>query len=295
MRIEELVQKRLRRQISAWLAREPEVRRSADAEELHRLRRAGQRFDAALRLFEDYVPAGLQRFQPEFKPLLRSLGAVRDLDIRLQAIGRFRRGLTAAESRAVEPLLRLTQTEHARLRAQMLRAMQDVGPADRMRRWQHSLGQLSAHSSSEHAPAVAVVPALIQARHRKLRKAARRLGAHSTQTQYHAVRARVKKLRYAVESAIPLYGRTAEKFLRALRKAQRALGEQHDAYLVRQALLTLVRRPARGFSSATVSLVNRIAEQQTAVAIDAREAFHEAHRKLHGKRWKRLRRAMAAA
>jgi len=294
MQIEELVQARLRQQISVWLAREPEVRRSANTEALRRLRRAGQRFDAALRLFEDHVPAELQRFQPEFKSLLRSLGAVRDLDIRLQAVERFRRTLTGPERKAFEPLRQLMQAEHSQLRARMLHELGDVGPAVRMRRWRRSLTHFPAHSDSGHALAVTVMPALIRARRRKVRKAVRRLNARSTETQYHAVRVRVKKLRYAVESTIALYGPRAEKFLRTLRKIQRSLGEQHDAYIVRQAVLALVRRPTGELSAEAVLLMNRMAAQQTAAAVEAREAFHRNYRKLHGKRWKRLRRAMIA-
>lgn len=295
MRIDELVLARLRRQTSLWLAREPDVRRTDDAEALRLLRAAGQRLEAALRLYSDYLPRVVQRARPALKPLLRSLGAVRDLDIRDQAFEEFGQSLTPRQRTILAPVRRQFHAEHSRLRSQALHALDAAGSMQRMERLQQSLSfHSSPHSRREQKSARTVASKLVRKRYRKLRKAADRLDAHSSNEDYHAVRRQVKKLRYAVESTTVLYGRPADKLLLALQKVQRSLGDQHDAYLVQQAVLGLARHPAERLPPEALLLTGRMAELQAEIANRARREFQKRYGKLRGKPWKRLRRALSA-
>ena len=88
-----------------------------------------------------------------------------------------------------------------------------------------------------------------------------RLTPASTEDERHAVRGRVKKLRYAVESVADLYGKPAAALLRTLRGLQNQLGKEHDAHLTRQRLRALSDRPREGFGPSTLFLLGQMAER----------------------------------
>jgi CHAD domain-containing protein len=287
----------LRRLHEEWQANEPPARLGEGPEALHRLRVTARRMQTILGLFRAYVPASVRNSRPTLKGLLDALGLVRDADIRLEAVSAFRASLPESERSGLDPLLQFLRSERVRARSTMLRALD----ARRAREWLDTLpDQLartpppttSASAASRNVAALTVVPDLIRKRYRKLRKAARRLTAKSSMAEFHEVRVRAKKLRYALEAIAPTYAKPANRMLTALHKLQSRLGTQHDADVIAHYLTQLAGHPPADFAAATLFLMGRMAEQRARTAIRLGRKVARPWRKVRGKRWKTLRARM---
>jgi CHAD domain-containing protein len=284
----------LRRLLDEWRALEPAARLGESPEALHALRVTGRRMDTVLGLFEAHLPAGLRRSRPGLKRLLDILGAVRDVDIRLEAAGKFRDALPEGDRRGLDPLLRQLGSERGAARAGMLRALDGKAA----RQWLDTLSHHLARpvpmtsASSRHAAALSVVPGLIRRRYRKLRQCAHRLTADSPLGDYHEMRLRTKKLRYALEIVARTYARPADDMLAALLKLQGRLGTQHDAGAVAAYLTQLAIQPPPRFTPQTLFLMGKMAEKHAHRAARFGSRVGKSWRKVRGKRWKALRARM---
>ncbi|MGH8318884.1 MAG: CHAD domain-containing protein [Steroidobacteraceae bacterium] len=285
----------LHRLIDEWRVHEPAARLGESPEALHALRVTGRRMDTVLSLFRDHLPSAVGKSRPKLKSLLDALGAARDVDIRLEAANTFHGELPESDRRALDPLLRHLESERSAARTNMLRAL-DAKPT---RHWLERLTTQLARPTPETpsasppgAAALSVVPDLIRKRYRKLRKCARRLTRESSMSQYHAVRVRTKKLRYALEIAAPTYAQPADEMLAALHKLQSRLGVQHDSDVVARYVMQLAARPPSEFSPQTLFLMGRMTELHTRKAARMGGKVEKPWRKLRGKRWKGLRTRM---
>lgn len=280
---------RLRRLCTAWFTYEPGARLGDDPEPLHDLRTTARRLDASLGHFAAYLPATFARSRQKVKSLLRTFGAVRDLDVQLEELAQFSGSLPEPDQRALGPLQRHLESERGKARSHMLKSLDSESTRD----WLDHLVTGLAQSPSEplpggDVPAVAIAPELIEDRFRKLKKAYRGLTETSSTEEYHRVRGRVKKLRYAIESVASIYGKPAEQMLRRLRRLQDELGRKQDAHVAQQRLLGLASQPAQEFSPRALFLMGRFAEHCAAADVDARERIDKAWGKVRGRRWKAL-------
>lgn len=172
--------------------------------------------------------------------------------------------------------------------------------AKRVRDWLDTLPDRLARTplptasvSSRNPAALTVVPDLIHERYRKLRKSARRLTRESSMAEFHEVRVRAKKLRYALEVVAPTYRKPAEKMLAALHKLQSRLGMQHDADVISQYLTRLASHPPAGLTAATLFTMGRMAEAHARDAARMGGKVEKPWRKVRRRRWKALRSRMA--
>lgn len=282
----------LRRHLSRWIAHEPGARLGEDPEEVHDMRVAGRRLGASLALFAPYLPAALGRTRARLKALLEALGGVRDLDVQLANLETFQREIAATDRPAIQPLKNLLDAERTQARIRMLRMLDSPKTEKWLARLKVELLKPSAAQTRlDHEPITAAAPMLIRSRHKKLRNAAARLTAESSMEDCHAVRGRIKKLRYAVESVAPIYGKPADALLRSLRRLQDPLGEQQDAHVTLTRLQALARQPKAKLSAETLFLMGRMAESHVAAGARGRDDFARRYPKLR-KRWKRLRRRL---
>ena len=279
-----------------WQANEPPARLGEGPDALHKLRVTARRMQTVLSLFRSCLPAAIRRNQPTLKGLLDRLGVVRDADIRIEAASSYRSSLPEADRAGLDPLLQHLQAERARARGGMLRALD----AKHTRDWLDTLPDQLARTplptaalSSRNPAALAVVPDLIRARYRKLRKSARRLTPQSSMTEFHEVRVRAKKLRYALEVVAPTYGKPAVKMLAALHKLQGRLGTQHDADVISRYLTQLAGHPPASFTAATIFLMGRMAEVHAREAARMGGKVKAPWRKVRRGRWKAVRSRMA--
>jgi triphosphatase len=257
------------------------------------MRVAGRRVDATLNLFAPFLPAALVRMRPRLKSLLRTLGKVRDLDLERAALHEFARELPDPDRIALEPFGKRLDGEYERARAGMLRTLDATATQRWLARFNLALMQPSTTRRRRQQPlAVEVAPSLLRKRYKKFRKAARALTEESSVEESHAVRGKVKSLRYATESLGVLYGKPAEQFLGALRRLQNRLGEQQDAHVAQMRLQAFVREARTDFPAETMFLMGRMAERHAVAGARARAGFEDAFQRLHRKRWKRLRRKL---
>ncbi|HEV8546143.1 MAG TPA: CHAD domain-containing protein, partial [Candidatus Limnocylindrales bacterium] len=120
--IAEAGRKVLRFHLARMIAREEGTRDGGDPEDLHAMRVATRRQRAAWRVFGEAFRAGRTRVhRKHLREVASRLGAVRDLDVLLDAADAYRAPLAAAEQRALEPLLAGWRTHRDDARRLLLR------------------------------------------------------------------------------------------------------------------------------------------------------------------------------
>jgi triphosphatase len=289
MTVGEIARANLRRNLSQWLRCEPAARLGEDQERLHDLRVAGRRLDVNLGLFEDYLPRSLTRLRLRWKALLRALGEVRDIDVQLAELERF----TDDPSRLLGPVRTRLEVERRRARARMLRMLDRASTQALVRRLHAELSKPDrVRVGRNNPPAVQVAPLLLRRYHKNFRKAADAARDYPAAEKYHEMRRRAKRLRYAIESFEGFYGEAASDFLRALQRLQDRLGMHQDAQIAAQPLQVMLGARRRKLSAETAFLMGVFTERQRMTAAEMRQRFPKAYRRVRGRRWKALRRAM---
>lgn len=282
----------LRENFAALLRKEGGTRLGEDPEDAHDMRVATRRMRAAIALFQDVLPVRMARLHDELGWVASIVGEVRDLDVQLEQL----ETLARAEGAEREALVSLTGVLSARrdaARARMLESLDSprygrvVKTCSSMLRY----GPLRG-SASSRAPAVTVAPALIEERYRKMRKSGRRIGRASTPMEYHRLRIRTKRLRYALEFLAPIYGETARTLIRRTVKLQDLLGGYQDAEVAMARLRALVAEEGSSLPPATVFAMGGIAQSYRARAQKLRRRFPSVFRSTGSNTWRDLRRLM---
>ena len=277
----------LRRHFATMLAHEPGVRLGEDPEELHDMRVATRRLRVALKLYADVLPRRAERYERNLRWVAGALGEVRDLDVHLER-------LTGEASRSGEVLDEVvTVLERGRVEAE--RRMLEVLDS---KRYEALVANFSGtlrrgRSPAPTAPIVERAPALVRRRYRKARKAARAITRDSPPEEFHDLRKKGKRLRYALEPLQGIYGKPSEKMVELLKAIQDDLGDHQDLVVaagLMEELGTTGDLPPRAVFS-----MGSIAARYTHEAAEMRAGFlgSELLRALKGgKPWKRLRKAM---
>jgi len=217
--IAEAGRKVLRFHLARMLGREAGTREGVDMEELHGMRVATRRQRAAWRVFGDAFRAGRTRaHRKRLREVAARLGAVRDLDVLLEAADAYRSELPRAEQRALEPLLRGWRDHRDDARRLLIRELDSDG----YRRWIDDYSEFVRHEG------LAVQPVSPTQPHRVRDTANSRILA-----AYEGVRAYEAVLRWAdVETLHEL--RIAGKWLRyTLEFVREALGPEASLLIAR--------------------------------------------------------------
>ncbi|HEX2181795.1 MAG TPA: CHAD domain-containing protein [Rubrobacteraceae bacterium] len=277
----------LRRHFATMLAHEPGVRLGEDPEELHDMRVATRRLRAALKLYREVLPKRAERYERDLRFFAGALGEVRDLDVHLER-------LAAEASRNWEALDEVFAALGER-RAEARRGMLEVLDSDRYERFVASFsGTLRrGRSPAPAGPILEVAPGLVRRRHKKVRKAVEALAGDSPPEDFHDLRKKGKRLRYALEPLRGIYGKPAERMVQLLKDVQDDLGDHQDlivaAELMRELGVSGDLPPRVAFS------LGAMAERYAREAAEIRANFLGSGllRALEGgKPWKRLRKAI---
>ena len=248
--------------------KEPGTRLGEDPEELHDMRVATRRLRAALALFAEVLPVRAQVFREELGWLGRLLGGVRDLDVQQE-------GLTEMASATVgwsagarphdhDPLAVLTallERERDAARDAMLSGLDSV----RFERLDRGLAAMvqqgpARRSVAARTPAVIAMPDLVVDRHKAVAKAAKRAKKSGVVADFHRLRIRCKRLRYALEFSAEVYGGRTARFVRQLTALQDELGLMQDAEVASVQLAELATSEAH-LPPATVFVMGGMAER----------------------------------
>jgi CHAD domain-containing protein len=272
------------------LAKEPGARLGDDIEELHDMRVATRRLRAGLSLFAEALPATAQSLREELGWLGRVLGAVRDLDVQVEQLDAWLAEVPETDRDALEALRALLRHQRAQARTAMLEALDS-------RRYQLLLDRLRRMLVRRRPPrtdaaatlALAVAPELIERHFRRLRKAARRIARDSSASDYHRVRIRAKRLRYALEFLADLYPEGTRPLLRRLVALQDILGQHQDADVTITRLRTLADEHGADLGPTTIFSMGEIAGRYREEMTALQDRFPPAYERITGKPWKQLR------
>jgi len=284
----------VRRQLGALVAHEAGTRLGEDIEELHDMRVATRRLRAALGVFADVLPHQFGALTPELAWLAEVLGSVRDLDVQLDRLDQSPEwhGVWAGAEGGASPVdeLRAVVTrERERARAVLLQALESPR-YERLTSGLTALAQQGAgqRSGAGHLPATAVLPGLIGQRHRGAVKAARRARRTGEASDFHRLRIRCKRLRYALEFVQDVYGDPASQFIRRLARLQDLLGGLQDSEVSMERLHSLATRAQPPLSRAAVFLMGAVAEESRREAADLLSRAKTRVKVLRGEEWQRL-------
>jgi CHAD domain-containing protein len=279
----------LRRQFTAMLAKEPGTRLGDDIEELHDMRVATRRLRAALSLFANVLPETALRAREELGWVGQGLGAVRDLDVQIEQLDEWFDAAEQEDREALAILRSLLQEQRETARTAMLEMLDSRRYEAFVRSFGRTLrARHLARSGPASKPALALAPDLIETRFRSVRKAGNRIAPESPASEYHRLRMRCKRLRYALEFLGDLYPGRTQPLMKRLVAVQDLLGRHQDADVAIDRLRQLALSGAGDLDPKTIFVMGEIAERHRQVATQQRAEFPAVYARLAAKQWKIL-------
>jgi CHAD domain-containing protein len=258
-----------------------------EPEAIHGARVATRRLRSDLRTFEPFLDArAAALLRGELRWLTADLGAVRDIEVLQDRLRKHARQLPEAEAAAVTPILRRLDADRVAARETLLAAMRSS-----------AYRELRAHvAAAASDPPYArdgkgehgrrALAKVVRKRWKKLRKAVERAGDNPSDDVLHAIRIRAKRARYAAEACVPVFGKDARRFARAMTEIQDTLGEHHDAVVAG----TWLAKTAHEVSPGEAYALGRLGEIEYQASLQARREFSRVWKRA---RRKRLRRWLA--
>jgi CHAD domain-containing protein len=257
----EAARKVIRFHLARMIAREAGMREGKDPEELHAMRVATRRQRAAWRVFGDAFDGRYtDRYTRRLKLVARDLGAVRDLDVLIEAGESYQSGLSTADRTAFEPLLRSWRTQRDTAREVLVRELDSA----RYRRW---LDAYVAFAQVDGLGARAVGP--VEPHRVRDTMASRIWAAYEVVRAYepvmrwadvttlHDLRIAAKWLRYTLEFVREALGREAGSVIEKIVALQDHLGWLHDADVAAHLARTYLVEHAGQLSEAESAAIGR--------------------------------------
>ena len=251
----------IRFHFARMLAREPGTREGSDPEELHGMRVATRRMRAAWRVFGDgFRPDRTKRLRGRLRVVASRLGAVRDLDVLLEAIEAYRAELHAAEAAAIEPLVASWRSLRDDARRLLVRELDSGGYA----RWvEESIVFLRTAGSGALSPLPTephrvrdTAPSRIWAAYERVRAYAPVLRWADLAT-LHELRIEAKRLRYTVEFVREPLGSEVGPLVERIVGLQDHLGALHDAEVGAAMARTFLVERGSALSAAETAAIGR--------------------------------------
>jgi CHAD domain-containing protein len=231
--IAEAGRKVLRFHLARMIAKEAGTRDGSDPEDLHTMRVATRRQRAAWRVFgEAFRPGRTKKHRERLREVAARLGAVRDLDVLIEAADAYRADLPVAEQRALEPLIAAWRLHRDDARQLLMRELDSDG----YRRWLDDYAEFVRHEGVAARPVVPTEPhrvrdtaaSRIQAAYEHVRSYEPVLRWADVDT-LHELRIHGKWLRYSMEFVREALGPEADGLIARVTALQDHLGLMKDA------------------------------------------------------------------
>jgi CHAD domain-containing protein len=259
--IAEAGRKVLRFHLARMLAREAGTREGVKPEDLHAMRVATRRQRAAWRVFgASFRPGRTKRYRKALREVAGRLGAVRDLDVLIEAADAYRADLPVTEQRALEPLLAGWREHRNDARVLLIRELDSDG----YRRWVDDYREFVRTEGAGVVPVGAVEP------HRVRDTAASHIwGAYEQVRAYepvlrwadvetlHELRIAGKWLRYTIEFVREALGPDSAPLIARVTALQDHLGLMHDADVTASMARTFLVEQAGGLSALESAAIGR--------------------------------------
>ena len=279
----------LRRDFLRLVEHEPVARLGDDIEGVHQMRVATRRLRAALDTFRDILPPALAKQRRELRSLGRSLGEARDLDVQRE---RFALAAPLIGRKAAGAIEAIFDDRLARTREDVLAALDSeryVAMTDTV----SDLLRAGPTAGLGDEPALASALETVEDQRRRARRLGSAIDSKSPDADYHALRLRVRDLRYVLEFFAPLGGESAEAYIRQATRLQTLLGDHQDSAVAAEFYSALARDESERLGKAGVRAANELAANATAEAEGYRWKFPKRYARLRGRRWHALRRALS--
>jgi CHAD domain-containing protein len=150
-------------------------------------------------------------------------------------------------------------------------------------------------SPSSRVPAVDAAPSLIEERYRKVRNGGRRIDRTSKPADYHRLRIRTKRLRYALQFLAPIYGEGVTALILRTVRLQNLLGAHQDAEVAVARFEAIVAEEGNDLPPAAAFAMGEIAERYAKRKAKLRRRFPKVFRRVGGAAWADVRRVMKRA
>ncbi len=277
------------------LANEAGTRLGENPEALHDMRVATRRLRAGLALFAEVLPKRGERLRRELGWLGRTLGEVRDLDVQIERLAT-EAGQDAALAPAAAAVAAVLAKHRDGARRRMLRALDS-------RRYARLLDALAAYVAANpgarrrglaRQPAALLAPDLLARAYKKVRRTGERLTDESKAEEFHRMRIRTKRLRYAIEFHESLYGKPADELVARLVAIQDHLGVHQDCHVMLAQIDELRLERAKRLPPGALFAMGTLAERLARRGATLRRQFPRLFRAVRGKTWKRLKHAFDA-
>lgn len=257
--------------------------RLGDVEGLHQMRVAARRLRSDLRTFRRLVdPAWAAGLSDELRWLGALLGTVRDADVQIERV----EAMAGDLEPDLGPLLERFRRRREEGRAALLEGLAGERYVNLLDRLVDAVRDPLVTARAER-PVSRALPPLVERAWKRLAPEAQSLHRGAPDDRYHAVRIKVKRVRYAAEAVAPTLGDAGRRLARLAEAAaalQDLLGTMHDDVVMQaelQEVLTTHRDP--GFAVAAGRLIERCAASIT----DGKERYPRL--------WRRAVRRMRAA
>lgn len=229
------------------------TRIASDPESLHQLRVAARRTRAFLAVARDLVDSGwADTINAGMRELGRASNEARDLDILLDDVREQLRSLDLRDQTAGAALLRTLEADRQELQQALVAVLDSrshQGVLDRMR-----LPAVAAGDGSTRK-----LDRLAARELRRLITRVRRLGKRPGDEALHALRIKVKRVRYATELGGTPSGKRTRRVIEAATRMQDILGDHQDAVVGEERLRELAYRMDQ---SGIAFVAGRLAERQ---------------------------------
>ena len=221
---------------------EPLAWEGLDLEGVHEMRVATRRVRAALQVFSNVLPrAESTTLSDEIRWLGRILGRVRDLDVQLVDLARYKQHLHNKETPGLSAYGRRLQANRRLAHTNLIQAL----TSDRYRALPEKFRALreARMSLAESQQTIEeTARAIVKPQLRAIRKRGRKITRSSPPEALHRLRIEIKRLRYQLEYLAEPYGKPLAATTIKLRRLQQTLGEHHDACVARDQLKVYRRR-----------------------------------------------------
>lgn len=266
----EVVRSTIAKSTTRLITHDADVRVGIDPEGVHQVRVATRRLRSDLRTFRSLLDRGWHdALRTEVGWLGGELGPVRDLDVLGERLRRHALLLPDDDAANVATVLDRLRVRRDAVRVELLSAM-------RASRYVALLDALVGAASSPSvlreiagAPAAEVMGAVMPEPWNRLAALCDGLGPHSTDAELHEARIRAKRVRYAAEALMPVFGRPARRFARRAQALQQVLGAHQDAVMT----IAWLREQAGGATPRVAFTAGRLAGFDAAAREDARRAW----------------------
>lgn len=238
----EAARKSLLKDLIALLEHEEGSRKGESMDDVHDMRVATRRMRSVMQLLAGYFkPKAVDRFRDQLKRVALPLGEVRDLDVMIDNLERFKTSLIDEAQRDLDAAIALLQKQREDARKRLTKALDKSD-------YRHFVTNFSAFVTAPKAEKdekASADTATTQTRyvlpvevysHLALVRAYDQILAEADDVRLHQLRIEIKRLRYLLTVFDELLNTSGKEFIGELKKLQDQLGALNDDVVAQQKL-----------------------------------------------------------